>query len=48
MVVDWRLIGGGLMDPVASSEEFPEVLRGSIRQDHEGRFYEDFYRSGCL
>ncbi|XP_069571967.1 GATOR1 complex protein DEPDC5 isoform X4 [Brachyistius frenatus] len=25
-------------------EEFPEVLRGSIRQDHEGRFYEDFYR----
>ncbi|CAL8314510.1 unnamed protein product [Gadus morhua 'NCC'] len=27
-----------------SIEEFPEVLRGSIRQDHEGRFYEDFYR----
>ncbi|XP_030607511.1 GATOR complex protein DEPDC5 isoform X3 [Archocentrus centrarchus] len=25
-------------------EEFPEILRGSIRQDHEGRFYEDFYR----
>ncbi|XP_034038608.1 GATOR complex protein DEPDC5 isoform X2 [Thalassophryne amazonica] len=25
-------------------DEFPEVLRGSIRQDHEGRFYEDFYR----
>lgn len=28
-----------------SSDEFPEILRGSIRQDHEGRFYEDFYRS---
>ncbi|XP_029971281.1 GATOR complex protein DEPDC5 isoform X3 [Salarias fasciatus] len=27
-----------------SVEEFPEILRGSIRQDHEGRFYEDFYR----
>ncbi|CAL8237757.1 unnamed protein product [Boreogadus saida] len=26
-----------------SIEEFSEVLRGSIRQDHEGRFYEDFY-----
>ncbi|KAJ7987219.1 hypothetical protein DPEC_G00336480 [Dallia pectoralis] len=25
-------------------EEFPEILRGSVRQDHEGRFYEDFYR----
>ncbi|KAF7223401.1 GATOR1 complex protein DEPDC5 isoform X2 [Nothobranchius furzeri] len=25
-------------------EEFPEILRGSIRQNHEGRFYEDFYR----
>ncbi|XP_034071492.1 GATOR complex protein DEPDC5 isoform X8 [Gymnodraco acuticeps] len=25
-------------------EEFPEILRGSIRQDHDGRFYEDFYR----
>ncbi|TKS80391.1 GATOR complex protein DEPDC5 [Collichthys lucidus] len=25
-------------------EEFPETLRASIRQDHEGRFYEDFYR----
>uniref|UniRef100_A0A3B5B1W8 DEP domain containing 5, GATOR1 subcomplex subunit n=1 Tax=Stegastes partitus TaxID=144197 RepID=A0A3B5B1W8_9TELE len=25
-------------------EEFPEILRSSIRQDHEGRFYEDFYR----
>ncbi|XP_074544600.1 GATOR1 complex protein DEPDC5 isoform X2 [Halichoeres trimaculatus] len=25
-------------------EEFPEILRGSIRSDHEGRFYEDFYR----
>ncbi|CAJ1087364.1 GATOR complex protein DEPDC5 isoform X5 [Xyrichtys novacula] len=25
-------------------EEFPEILRGSIRHDHEGRFYEDFYR----
>ncbi|XP_044074666.1 GATOR complex protein DEPDC5 isoform X1 [Siniperca chuatsi] len=25
-------------------DEFPEILRGSIRQDHEGRFYEDFYR----
>ncbi|XP_054870247.1 GATOR complex protein DEPDC5 isoform X9 [Amphiprion ocellaris] len=25
-------------------EEFPEILRGCIRQDHEGRFYEDFYR----
>lgn len=29
---------------VSSSEEFPEILRGSIREDHEGRFYEDFYR----
>ncbi|XP_041659148.1 GATOR complex protein DEPDC5 isoform X2 [Cheilinus undulatus] len=25
-------------------EEFPEIHRGSIRHDHEGRFYEDFYR----
>ncbi|XP_034411623.1 GATOR complex protein DEPDC5 isoform X7 [Cyclopterus lumpus] len=25
-------------------DEFPEILRGSIRQDHEGHFYEDFYR----
>ncbi|XP_034743793.1 GATOR complex protein DEPDC5 isoform X3 [Etheostoma cragini] len=25
-------------------DEFPEILRGSIRQDHDGRFYEDFYR----
>ncbi|XP_053293163.1 GATOR complex protein DEPDC5 isoform X5 [Pleuronectes platessa] len=27
-----------------SIDEFPEILRCSIRQDHEGRFYEDFYR----
>ncbi|XP_066544990.1 GATOR1 complex protein DEPDC5 isoform X2 [Amia ocellicauda] len=27
-----------------SIDEFPEVLRGSVCQDHEGRFYEDFYR----
>lgn len=27
-----------------SMDEFPEILRGSIREDHEGRFYEDFYR----
>ncbi|XP_063066425.1 GATOR1 complex protein DEPDC5 isoform X2 [Engraulis encrasicolus] len=27
-----------------SMDEFPEILRGSVRQDHEGRFYEDFYR----
>ncbi|KAK7877173.1 hypothetical protein WMY93_032118 [Mugilogobius chulae] len=27
-----------------SIDEFPEVLRGSVRQDHEGRFCEDFYR----
>lgn len=26
------------------SDEFPEILRGSIRQDHDGCFYEDFYR----
>lgn len=25
-------------------DEFPEHLRGSIRQNHEGRYYEDFYR----
>ncbi|XP_062870046.1 GATOR1 complex protein DEPDC5 isoform X2 [Trichomycterus rosablanca] len=25
-------------------DEFPESQRGVIRQDHEGRFYEDFYR----
>ncbi|XP_029381606.1 GATOR complex protein DEPDC5 isoform X2 [Echeneis naucrates] len=25
-------------------DEFPDILRSSIRQDHEGRFYEDFYR----
>ncbi|KAM9456644.1 GATOR1 complex protein DEPDC5 isoform 4-T5 [Clarias gariepinus] len=25
-------------------DEFPESQRGAIRQDHEGRFYEDFYR----
>ncbi|XP_011614624.1 GATOR complex protein DEPDC5 isoform X2 [Takifugu rubripes] len=25
-------------------DEFPEVLRGSIRQDQECRFFEDFYR----
>lgn len=28
----------------APLDEFPEILRGSIRQNHEGRFYEDFYR----
>ncbi|XP_013864451.1 DEP domain-containing protein 5 [Austrofundulus limnaeus] len=27
-----------------SLEEFPEILRGSIKQNHEDRFYEDFYR----
>ncbi|XP_077391854.1 GATOR1 complex protein DEPDC5 isoform X3 [Festucalex cinctus] len=27
-----------------SKDEFPESLRASIQQDHEGRFYEDFYR----
>ncbi|MGH0180923.1 UNVERIFIED_CONTAM: hypothetical protein FKN15_005545 [Acipenser sinensis] len=27
-----------------TTEEFPEAHRSSIRQDHEGRFYEDFYR----
>uniref|UniRef100_A0A3P8X2B6 DEP domain containing 5, GATOR1 subcomplex subunit n=1 Tax=Cynoglossus semilaevis TaxID=244447 RepID=A0A3P8X2B6_CYNSE len=27
-----------------SIDEFPEILRGSIRQDHDGCFYEDFYR----
>uniref|UniRef100_A0A4W4G6C5 DEP domain-containing protein n=1 Tax=Electrophorus electricus TaxID=8005 RepID=A0A4W4G6C5_ELEEL len=27
-----------------SLDEFPESQRGSVRQDHEGRFYEDFYR----
>lgn len=27
-----------------SSDEFPELLRGSIRQNQEGRFFEDFYR----
>ncbi|TFK01099.1 DEP domain-containing protein 5 [Platysternon megacephalum] len=26
------------------SDEFPEIHRASIRQDHEGRFYEDFYK----
>lgn len=26
-------------------EEFPEIQRASVRQDHEGRYYEDFYRS---
>lgn len=26
------------------SDEFPETHRASIRQDHEGRFYEDFYK----
>ncbi|PWA30813.1 hypothetical protein CCH79_00017367, partial [Gambusia affinis] len=25
-------------------EEFPENLRGSVRQNHEGHYYEDFYR----
>uniref|UniRef100_A0A8C2YC78 GATOR1 complex protein DEPDC5 n=1 Tax=Coturnix japonica TaxID=93934 RepID=A0A8C2YC78_COTJA len=25
-------------------DEFPETHRASIRQDHEGRFYEDFYK----
>uniref|UniRef100_A0A8C4YDC9 GATOR1 complex protein DEPDC5 n=1 Tax=Gopherus evgoodei TaxID=1825980 RepID=A0A8C4YDC9_9SAUR len=29
-----------------SIDEFPEIHRGSIRQDHEGRFYEDFYKCG--
>ncbi|KAM4728179.1 GATOR1 complex protein DEPDC5 isoform 2-T2 [Anableps anableps] len=28
----------------AKTLEFPENLRGSIRQNHEGRYYEDFYR----
>ncbi|XP_057176797.1 GATOR complex protein DEPDC5 isoform X5 [Triplophysa rosa] len=27
-----------------SLEEFPEIQRASIRQDHEGRYNEDFYR----
>nr|XP_061792421.1 GATOR1 complex protein DEPDC5-like isoform X1 [Nerophis lumbriciformis] len=27
-----------------SIEDFPECLRASIQQDHEGRFFEDFYR----
>ncbi|XP_077691611.1 GATOR1 complex protein DEPDC5 isoform X10 [Eretmochelys imbricata] len=27
-----------------SIDEFPEIYRASIRQDHEGRFYEDFYK----
>ncbi|XP_028910715.1 GATOR complex protein DEPDC5 isoform X2 [Ornithorhynchus anatinus] len=27
-----------------SVDEFPEIHRASIRQDHEGRFYEDFYK----
>uniref|UniRef100_A0A8C0VT88 GATOR1 complex protein DEPDC5 n=1 Tax=Cyanistes caeruleus TaxID=156563 RepID=A0A8C0VT88_CYACU len=27
-----------------SIDEFPEMHRASIRQDHEGRFYEDFYK----
>ncbi|XP_051829133.1 GATOR complex protein DEPDC5 isoform X2 [Antechinus flavipes] len=27
-----------------SMDEFPETHRASIRQDHEGRFYEDFYK----
>ncbi|XP_053500716.1 GATOR complex protein DEPDC5 isoform X2 [Ictalurus furcatus] len=27
-----------------TQDEFPESQRGSIRQDHEGRYYEDFYR----
>ncbi|KAK2895758.1 GATOR1 complex protein DEPDC5 isoform X3 [Channa argus] len=25
-------------------DEFPEIVRSSVRQDHEGRFYDDFYR----
>ncbi|XP_027719891.1 GATOR complex protein DEPDC5 isoform X7 [Vombatus ursinus] len=27
-----------------SIDEFPETHRASIQQDHEGRFYEDFYK----
>ncbi|TRY65307.1 hypothetical protein DNTS_015453 [Danionella cerebrum] len=27
-----------------SLEEFPESQKQTVRQDHEGRFYEDFYR----
>ncbi|XP_054618374.1 GATOR complex protein DEPDC5 isoform X2 [Dunckerocampus dactyliophorus] len=27
-----------------SIDEFPESLRASIQQDHEGRYFEDFYR----
>uniref|UniRef100_A0A3Q2Y6N2 DEP domain containing 5, GATOR1 subcomplex subunit n=1 Tax=Hippocampus comes TaxID=109280 RepID=A0A3Q2Y6N2_HIPCM len=27
-----------------SKDEFPEHLRASVQQDHEGHFYEDFYR----
>ncbi|XP_028614117.1 GATOR complex protein DEPDC5 isoform X3 [Grammomys surdaster] len=27
-----------------SIDEFPEVNRASIQQDHKGRFYEDFYK----
>lgn len=26
------------------SDEFPEINRASIRQDHKGRYYEDFYK----
>uniref|UniRef100_A0A8C9K8V1 GATOR1 complex protein DEPDC5 n=1 Tax=Panthera tigris altaica TaxID=74533 RepID=A0A8C9K8V1_PANTA len=28
----------------ALSYEFPEINRASIRQDHKGRYYEDFYK----
>ncbi|XP_041584947.1 GATOR complex protein DEPDC5 isoform X7 [Vulpes lagopus] len=27
-----------------SLDEFPEINRASIRQDHKGRYYEDFYK----
>ncbi|XP_062944211.1 GATOR1 complex protein DEPDC5 isoform X4 [Cynocephalus volans] len=27
-----------------SIDEFPEINRASVRQDHKGRFYEDFYK----
>ncbi|EPY81081.1 DEP domain-containing protein 5 [Camelus ferus] len=32
------------MQAASQHDEFPEINRASIRQDHKGRFYEDFYK----
>uniref|UniRef100_A0A8D2FW35 GATOR1 complex protein DEPDC5 n=1 Tax=Theropithecus gelada TaxID=9565 RepID=A0A8D2FW35_THEGE len=39
-----KAVNGFLADLFTKWKEFPEINRASIRQDHKGRFYEDFYK----